>query len=280
MADVLPRLCVFGDSHYACLKQAEVQGLVDVSGVDLEYWGHVGGRFRHLEFRDGAVHPLDDFTAMRFAKFNAKGRLFLPAADFDWIHVTGARVYAWRLFYRTLRGLTHGPFLSSGLMRRLLVDGLRAQQGYRLAMGLAATGTARVLLSPVAYYTADSDRFTAMLTPEIMALVPTHVPMLWEIIEQAAQEDGITLLRQPETTVTRGFFTDEAYAVANHVEKQDFEHHNAAYGALILARAVEIVRQGSRGVAAAARAGQDTGRRASDAGTSRETAARRADRRG
>ena len=26
MAD-LPRFCIFGDSHYACLKQAEVQGL-------------------------------------------------------------------------------------------------------------------------------------------------------------------------------------------------------------------------------------------------------------
>ena len=65
MAD-LPRLCIFGDSHYACLKQAEVQGLVDVSGVDLEYWGHVGGRFRYLEVRDGAIHPIDDFTA-RFA---------------------------------------------------------------------------------------------------------------------------------------------------------------------------------------------------------------------
>ncbi len=37
--------------------------------------------------------------------------------------------------------------------------------------------------------------------------------------------------------------TDEAFAVANHVEKHDYEHHNAAYGALILARAVGIARQ-------------------------------------
>jgi hypothetical protein len=280
VADPLPRLCIFGDSHYACLKQADAQGLVDVSSVDLEYWGHVGGRFRHLEFRDGAVHPLDDFTARRFAQFNAKGRLFLPAADFDWIHVTGARVYPWRLFYRTMRGLTQGPFLSSGLMRRLLVDGLRAQSGYRLAKGLAATGTAKVLLSPVAYYTANTDRFADVMTPEIGALVPTHVPMLWDIIDAAAAEDGITLLRQPEITVTQGFFTDTAYAVANHIEKQDFEHHNAAYGALILARAVETVRQQTPGVAAAPSAGQDAGRRAADAGTSRETATWRADRRG
>ena len=169
MAD-LPRLCIFGDSHYACLKQAEVQGLVDVSGVDLEYWGHVGGRFRYLEFRDGAVHPVDDFTARRFAKFNAKGREFLPARDFDTIHVTGARVYVWKLFHQVLRGLTQGPFLSSGLARRILTDGLRGQAGYQLSAGLASTGTARVVLSPIAYYTADLDRFADVVTPEMAAL--------------------------------------------------------------------------------------------------------------
>jgi hypothetical protein len=243
MAD-LPRLCIFGDSHYACLKQAEVQGLVDVSGVDLEYWGHVGGRFRYLEFRDGAVHPLDDFTARRFAKFNAKGREFLPAADFDVIHVTGARVYVWRLFHQVLRGMTQGPYLSQGLARRILVDGLRGQSGYLLAAGLASTGTARVLLSPIAYYTADPDRFADLVTPDMAALIPEKVPEFWEIMRATAAEDGIALLPQPERTVTAGLFTDPAYAVANHVEKQDFEHHNAAYGAEILARAVALSRVG------------------------------------
>lgn len=241
MAD-LPRLCIFGDSHYACLKQAEVQGLVDTSGVDLEYWGHVGGRFRYLEFRDGAVHPLDDFTARRFARFNAKGREFLPAADFDVIHVTGARVYVWKLFHQVLRGLVQGPYLSSGLARRILVDGLRGQTGYQLAAGLASTGTARVLLSPIAYYTADPDRFADLVTPEMAALIPERVPEFWGIMERVAAEDGIELLRQPEGTVTGGLFTDPDYAVAGHVEKQDFEHHNAAYGAEILARAVAMAR--------------------------------------
>ncbi|MES2333549.1 MAG: hypothetical protein V4551_02590 [Pseudomonadota bacterium] len=242
MAD-LPRLCIFGDSHYACLKQAEVQGLVDVSCIDLEYWGHVGGRFRYLEVRDGVVHPVDDFTARRFAKFNAKGRMVLPAADFDVIHVTGARVYVWRLFHQVLQGLTQGPFLSSGLLRRILSDGLRGQAGYQLALGLATTGTARVLLSPIAYYTADPDRFADVMTPAMAALIPDHVPEFWDILQGVAAKDGITLLPQPVETVSAGLFTDPAYAVASHVEKRDYEHHNAAYGALILARAVAIARQ-------------------------------------
>lgn len=243
MAEAPPRLCIFGDSHYACLKQAEVQGLVDVSGVELEYWGHVGGRFRHLEFRDGAIHALDDFTAQRFAKFNAKGRTSLPAADFDAILVMGARVYVWRMFVQVLSGLASGPFLSQGLARRMVTDGLRGQQGYRLARGLAATGTAQVLLAPIAYYTGDAARAEAQLPPEVRRLIPEAVPGFWQVLQAAAAEDGIRLLPQPPETVTHGMFTDEAYAVADHRAKQDYEHRNAAYGAVMLDRVLEIVRR-------------------------------------
>ena len=244
MAERLPRLCIFGDSHYACLKQAEAQGLVDVSGVDLEYWGHVGGRFRFLEARDGAIHPLDDFTARRFAKFNEKGRTFLPAADFDVIHVTGARVYVWGLFVRVLGALAEGPFVSSGLVRRMLADGLRGQSGYRLAAGLAAAGAARVLLSPVAFYTAIPPTRAEAIGPAMAALIPDRLPRFWQILEEVAAEDGLRLLPQPAETVTAGLFTDPAYAVADHVGKADYEHRNAAYGALVLARAVALARQG------------------------------------
>jgi hypothetical protein len=240
MAEGLPRLCIFGDSHYACLKQAEVQGLVDVSGVELEYWGHVGGRFRYLEFREGAVHPLDEFTARRFAKFNAKGRMTLPAADFDMILVMGARVYVWRLFHQILRAFAHGPFLSRGLAQRILTDGLRGQAGYRLAAGLASTGTARVLLSPIAYYTADPERFDQAITSEMAALVPVHVPEFWGILQAVAAEDGVALIQQPEETVVAGMFTSPDFAVADHVAKRDYEHHNAAYGAQVLSRVLPL----------------------------------------
>ncbi|MGL4237077.1 hypothetical protein [Tabrizicola sp.] len=246
MPDTLPRLCVFGDSHYACLKQAETQGLVDVSGVELEYWGHVGGRFRYLEFRDGAVHPVDDFTARRFAKFNAKGRLFLPAADFDVILVMGARVYLWGLFQGLLRNLCHGPYLSSGLMRRILTDGLWGQAGYRLAAGLAQTRTARVLLSPIAYYTASPAHYGTALTPEMTDALPDCLPEFWRIVEETVAEDGMTLIRQPDETVVEGLFTDKAFAVADYMEKADFEHHNAAYGALILQQVMPIAREAPR----------------------------------
>ena len=246
MAEGLPRFCIFGDSHYACLKQAEMQGLVDVSGIDLEYWGHVGGRFRYLEARDGAIYPKDDFTAMRFAKFNAKGRTFLPAADFDVILVMGARVYIWRLFQRVLALLSAGPLVSEGLQRRILSDDMRRHLGYRLARGLAASGTARILLAPTAYYTEGAEAFVSAIPPEIAALIPDRVPEFWRILKAAAAEDGITLLSQPEETVAQGMFTSTAYAVDGHAAKQDFEHHNAAFGAAILAQVMPMVRGAAR----------------------------------
>jgi hypothetical protein len=243
MADGLPRFCIFGDSHYACLRQAEAQGLVDVTGVELEYWGHVGGRFRYLEARDGAIHPVDDFTAMRFAKFNAKGRRSLPAADFDVILVMGARVYVWRLFLSLLGALAEGPFLSRGLQRRILTDGLRGQSGYRLARGLAESGTASILLARTAYYTVSEQRTAALSVPGMAGLIADRLPEFWATLEETAAEDGIRLLRQPDQTVVQGMLTDATFAIADHAAKQDYEHHNAAYGAIVLSRVMEIARQ-------------------------------------
>ncbi len=240
MAD-LPRFCVFGDSHYACVRQAAAQGLVDGHGVELEYWGNIGGRFRYLEFRDGAIHPPDDAVASRFAKFNAKGRTILPAAEFDAILVMGARVYVWRALFRLLQMLCEGPFVSEGLQRRFLADGVRGYQGYRLAAGLASTRTAQVLLAPVAYYTANPERI-ATITPQMARLMEDRLPWFWDVLAEVTAEDGITLIRQPEETVVAGLFTDPAYAIADHVAKADYEHHNAQYGALILAQALDIAR--------------------------------------
>ena len=245
MAD-LPQFSIFGDSHYACLRQAEAEGLADLSGVELEYWGHVGSGFRFLQVRDGAVHPGDDKVARSFARFNAKRRLVLPAADFDAILVMGARVYVWRLFIGVLRALESGPFLSQGLMRRMLVDGFRCQLGYQVTAGLAATGTARIFLAPIAYYTENPEVLGELVTPGMQRLIPERLPEFWRILQEAAAEDGIDLVPQPEETVTQGIFTGAGYAVADHLAKADYEHRNAKYGAVILSRVMPVVRNLAR----------------------------------
>jgi hypothetical protein len=243
MSDNLSRLCVFGDSHYACLRQAQSQGLVDLSGIELEYWGHVGARFRRLEARDGAIYPTDDFTARRFAKLNKLNRMFLPAADFDAILVVGARIYVAQLFLSLMHAHCHGPFVSDGLRRRMLKDRLRGQRGYPLAAGLAKSGTARILLSPVPFFTENHPTSRAQVTPEVAAIGRDVRDEYWEILRKTAEEDGIVLIQQPEVSVVRGIYTDVSYAVPDYAKKRDYEHHNAAYGALIFSEAIAKVRQ-------------------------------------
>jgi hypothetical protein len=234
-----PRLAVFGDSHYACLRRAHGLGFVDVEGIDLEYWGHVGRRFNFLEFRDGAIHPTDDFTARRFAKFNAKGRTFLPAADFDKILFVGSRTHLGRLFREFLSIAASGPFITSGLKRRMIHDHLLSQLGYRLACGMASVGHARIVLSAVAFPTFNP----SVETPDsVRASSAADRAEIWRAVVDVAASDGITLIPQPDDTVIDGVFTKPDYAVADHIAKNDFAHHNPAYGALIYARALAILR--------------------------------------
>lgn len=237
----MPRLVVFGDSHYACLRHAHRLGLVDVSGTDLEYWGHVGKRFLFLEFRDGAIHPTDDFTANRFAKFNEKGRLFLPPADFDMVLIAGARTQLSPLFRTLLYARMHGPFITSGLRRRIVRDFLHTKIGYNFARHCAATGTARIVLSPVALPTEGAPQLEPAVTPEMRAAGAEQRAEIWDTIVDVAAAEGITVIPQPEETVTAGMFTRAAFAIENHVERNDFEHRNPAYGALVFSRALQIL---------------------------------------
>ncbi len=235
----LPRLAIFGDSHYACLRQAHNQKLIDPSAVEVEYWGHVGKRFRFLSCRDGAIVPEDDHTARRFAKFNDKGRTFLPAADFDVIFFMACRVDLRRLFLSLLAARRTGPFLTSGLQRRMAGDGLADQRFYTYARALADTGTARIILSPVSFPTLG---FAGLAPSDAVRQAPAaDRAALWQMLAERAAGDGITLLPQPEETVTDGLFTHPDYAVADFAALNDHAHRNPAYGALIYSRLLALV---------------------------------------
>ena len=238
------RLAIFGDSHYACVRQAQTQGLVNLEGIDLEYWGHVGRRFNFLELRDGAIFPTDDFTADRFAKFNAKGRRFLPAADFDMILFVGTRVYVTNIFKPLLQASRSGVFITSGLKRRMLEDHFCNQTGYRLARGLAATNTARIVIAPTAFWTLGEPGLDSIVTPEVRAGTAQDRAEIWRLAVLAAEAEGITLIPQPEETVTDGVFSRPEFAIGGYLERGDFEHRNPAYGALILNHALALLRAG------------------------------------
>ena len=238
------RLAVFGDSHYGCVRLAQAQGLVNPEGIDLEYWGHIGRRFKFLDIRDGAIVPTDEVTADRFAKFNAKGRRFLPAADFDMILFVGTRIHLHNIFRPLLQAGRAGPFITSGLSRRMLEDHFSGQHGYRLARGLAATGTARIVVNPASFWTQGEPGLDSIVTPEVRFSTEQDRAEIWRLASLVFSADGITLIRQPEETVVEGIFTRPEFAVDGYLQRNDFEHRNPAYGALILNKALAMLRAG------------------------------------
>lgn len=234
-----PRLCIFGDSHYACIRQAETQGLVDMTGLEVEHWGHVGGLFLRLRSRHGVVYSDDERTALRFAKFNEKGRTELVAGDFDAILVMGARTYMVGLFQKLAEVQRSDQFASQGLRLRMVCDHLRRQFGYQLARSLAAPGTTRVFLAPTSFPTENPG--DPAQAPLVLGQAG-HIAATWDLAMRAARQDGIDLVPQPEETRAGGWLTRADFAVADHVRKRDYAHRNARYGALILQRVLADIR--------------------------------------
>jgi hypothetical protein len=239
---VIPKLAVFGDSHYACVKQAHNLGLVDLSGIDVEYWGHVGGRFHFLESRDGAIYPKDDFTAARFAKFNEKGRQFLPAADFDMVFFMGARITVMPFVAEFIRAKRLGIFMSSGLKRRMARDQMTSKTAYGFAKDMAATKTAHIVVAPVSFTTFADLATNALITAETRAGSAEDRAEAWQLLCDVAAEDGITLIPQPDETVVDCVFTRSEYAVESPETRKDYTHRNAAYGAIVFKTALDLIR--------------------------------------
>ncbi len=225
------RVAIFGDSHYACLRLA--QGLVDLSAFDVEYWGHVGKRFRLLEFRDGAIHAQDELTAQRFAKFNEKGRTFLPVADFDDIIFIGCRIDIARVFMGMVNAYMQGSYLSLGLRHAIVRNRLQGFAAYGMAAQMAALGQARIWLHPITMFGQGTDEYDSLITPAMRAATPAARDAVWQAFATVTAQDGIGLLRQLDHTYADGVYTDAAFLVDGYLETNDYTHRTAAYGALV-----------------------------------------------
>ncbi len=235
------RLAIFGDSHYACMRVAQTKGLVDLAGLDVEYWGHVGQRFKMLEYRDGAIHPTDDFTAMRFAKFNEKQRRFLSASDFDSILFMGCRIDVSRQFMGMVDAEMRGVNLSLGLRKRMLGDWLAMLPSYGFARSMAALGQAKIYLHPVSLFAYGAPDYDALITKNMLRATPKARANVWNFMVEYMAEDGITLLPQQDHTFAHGVYTDPFYVTERFAITPDYTHRSAAYGALVYKQTIDAV---------------------------------------
>ena len=240
-ATARPRLAVFGDSHYACIRMAHGLGLVDLSALEVEYWGHVGRRFNFLDCKDGVILPKDDYTAQRFAKFNENGRTSLPAAEFDVILFAGARIDVTDLMISLLAAQVSGQFLSQGLKLRMARDRLHGLMAYQFAQDFVTHAEALVVLAPVSFPTQGFAKRPAALVDPLRDCTASDRAEVWHLLVEVAAEDGLLLIPQPEQTVVDGVFTDPAYAVDNYLEHGDYAHRNAAYGAAVMAQVLDLM---------------------------------------
>ncbi len=238
------RLCVFGDSHFACVKSAFDRGLTDSEGVDVEFWGNIGKQFRFLTWRNNRVEPMDDFTERRFAKTNVKGRTVLEAQDFDMILFQGCRIDLYRIFPELLhRRRTPSARLSSGVERRYVRDFLMRLPPYHFARNFAAQGAARIVLSPTSFDTDGPHATIPQKFTAADAATQEDRTAIWAVVADILQEDGIGLLPQPDDTVVNGYRTHTDFAVKDHEARGDVTHKNPEFGALVLNAAVALLRQ-------------------------------------
>jgi hypothetical protein len=239
----LPRLAVFGDSHYACVKRAVDQGLVDVSAIDLEFWGHVGNRFRYLTFQNGAITPTDEFTEKRFAKFSTRNRPSLPISEFDWIFFMGCRIPAFGLFASLMQEKRTGSRMTSGLTRRVIEDKLRSAAPYGFAVQAADLGTARIAVAPTPFPTGIAPFHYAEQYPDVQDTTPEERAEIWAIIEAIMTEDGLTMITPPDEMFVSGLYCHPDFVVESHPETSDLAHKNAQYGARIFDQVLTLVKR-------------------------------------
>ncbi len=235
LVDSSTRVCIFGDSHFAALRRAVDEGLVDLPGLELVWRGHTGRRFRQLEFCDSVIKASDEATAAKFSRSEELGREVVDSRDFDVVVFAGCRLTIANVFADILHSdRTPGSFYSSALKRDIVRWRLAEFTTYQFARKFAQIGHARILFAPVSFPTSGHEKAVLLQCPAAYSASKAERIAVWQIFREVMAEDGVELISQPEATVVQGCLTDARYGVEGHLEKNDSSHKNAAYGALVL----------------------------------------------
>lgn len=235
------RFCVFGDSHIACIKHALDEDLLDMQGIELEFWGAPGPQFRDIHFLEGQLVGTTEAARNNLAKINPARSAALVPQDFDGFLFIGCRLRLSEFVVPLLQNQAGKPGYVSAAVRDLMLRRwLEGCRWYRAAREFAKERP--VYFSPAGFLNDGS-----LSEEDVAKAINTEATAsdrcaLWDQIEQAMASDSITLLRQPEETVTRGGLTARSYATTLGSQDDDAVHKNGAYGALILNQALAQMR--------------------------------------
>lgn len=231
------RFCVFGDSHIACIKHAQDEGLLQLDGVKLHFWGAPGPQFRDLHQDGDRLVATSQAARDSLARINPDLGYALSPTDFDGYLFNGCRLRSTEYLVPLLQARAGGAvFYSSAVRDLMLARWLDSCRWYRAAREFAKQ-------RPVFFAPAGFLNDGIISEEEVARGINTQATCaerqaLWDQIEKAMADDGIRLIRQPEETVTRGALTAAEFATALGGQGDDAVHKNGAYGALILNQAL------------------------------------------
>jgi hypothetical protein len=230
------RICIFGDSQIGSLRNALTEGLTAApAGSELEFWGAPGPSFRLIDWSDGAIRAKDSALEM-VLQVNGNGRSALAPDDFDTFVFYGARYRVAEFFGPYLQWMDEtGNLPSAAVLRASARMFSECTRAYRMAVQLAKDGC-NVIYVPAPFYTDGINDIDARgrflgIYPGAANATADHRAALWSALVDVAGEDGITLVPQPEDTVTRGALTLNVFAREGATEIGDTGHKSPAFAA-------------------------------------------------
>ncbi len=223
------RIIIVGDSHMGSLKLAHEAGLIAwPDGADVEFWGAAGPLFRQITWSRGALRAKGEAQDM-VKRINANGRTFIAAKDFDVALFYGARLRVSDFFGSYLEWRSQsGGWPSHAAMVAAARFFLSCTRAYRDACAFSAAGT-RAVFCPAPFATdgvtdlTKPDRFLGGYPAATTATAEDRA-RLWRALQDAAGADGVTLMAQPEDTVTKGLLTQAQYAREDAIPNKDAGH--------------------------------------------------------
>ena len=243
----LGRICFFGDSHLASVKQALDGGLLRLDPAAVEFWGATGPDFRQLTMEGGRIRAAGK-AAEAVAMINGHGRESLGHEDFELFIFYGARLRPIEFMGPYLHRACDGEaFESEAALRAAAEAWLIMTRAFRFAQVFGRAG-ARVIYVPGPLPTEGIKDYT--IKDRVLQSWPRAAEAgadararLWRAMGDVAAQSGVHLLAQPEETVMKGCFTDRKFAVAGAEESGDSGHKSPDYAALLVGLALEAAAQ-------------------------------------
>lgn len=220
------RICIIGNSHVACLREAWA-GLIGVhAGVRMRFFASRGNRLETLDLRDGVFRSSDPSVSSDLTHTSG-GLDHIPLADFDVFLVHGG-----------LQAPRLPDYVSSAVVQQCCGDSVDQAMNTQLARLIFET-TKRPVFSGHVPMRANNK-----IGHDVIPY-----PRIHEAMRARMESFGIGLLRQPEETVAGNFGTHAEFAQGaprlaagsplqqrRQYPDDNMAHMNAAFGRIFLNR--------------------------------------------